>query len=78
MLVKLVLISDTYCILMIAIPLLLRQKMEQTDPGAPPWTMDRVDSELAKRLSGNLTKDHVTAHTCHKFLSYKRNLGEGG
>ena len=63
MLVKLVLISDTYCILMIAIPLLLRQKKERTDPGAPPWTMDRVDSELAKRLSGNLTKDsHMIAH----------------
>ena len=64
---------------MIAIPLLLRQKKERTDRGAPPWTMDRVDSELAKRLSGNLTKDsHLIAHTCHKFLSNKRNRGEGG
>ena len=44
MLVKLVLISDTYCILMIAIPLLLRQKKEQTDPGAPQWTMLTLNS----------------------------------
>ena len=64
---------------MIAIPLLLRQKKERTDPGAPPWTMDQVDSELAKRLSGNLTKDsHVIVQSCHKFLSNKRNRGEGG
>ena len=38
MLVKLVLISDTYCILMIAIPLLPPHEKEQTDPGTPPWT----------------------------------------
>ena len=50
MLVKLVLISNTYCILMIAIPLLLPHEKEQTDPGTPPWTMDQVDSELTKRL----------------------------
>ena len=56
-----------------------RLKKERTDPGAPPWTMDRVDSELAKRLRRNLTKDsHVTPHTCHKFLPYKKNCGEGG
>ena len=29
-----------------------RLKKKQTDPGAPPWTMDGVDSELAKRLRG--------------------------
>ena len=79
MLVKLVLISNTYCILMIAIPLLLRQKKERTDPGAPPWTMDRVDSELAKRLSGNLTMiSHVTAHTCQNFIKFLSNKGIGG
>ena len=79
MLVKLVLISDTYCILMIAIPLLLRQKKGRTDPGAPLWTMDRVDSELAKRLSGNLTMiSHVTAHTCKNFIKFLSNKGIGG
>ena len=56
--------------ILIALSLLLylycyARKKEGTDPGAPPWTMDRVDSELAKRLSGNLTMiSHVTAHTC--------------
>ena len=43
-------------------------KKERTDPGAPPWTMDRVDSELAKRLRGNLTKiSHVIAHRVINF-----------
>ena len=55
------------------------RKKERTDPGAPPWTMDRVDSELAKRLSGNLTMiSHVTAHTCQNFIKFLSNKGIGG
>ena len=41
--VKLVLISDTYCIFILAIRLLLPHKKEQTDPGT---SLDRVDSDL--------------------------------
>ena len=61
--VKLVLISDTYCILIFAKTYCYRTKKEGTDPGT---SMYRVDSELVKRLRGNLTKDsHVTAQARH-------------
>ena len=42
-------------------------------------SMDRVDSELVKRLSGKLTKDsHMTAQTRHLFPPNNKNRGEGG
>ena len=44
-------------------PYCCRTKKEQTDPGT---SMDQVDSELVKRLRGNLTEDsHVTAQARH-------------
>ena len=53
-----------------------RLKKERTDPGAPPWTMDRVDSELAKCLRGNLTKiSHVIAHRVINSSLVKRIVG---
>ena len=40
-------------------------------------SMDRVDSELVKRLSGKLTKDsHVTAKTRHSFPCVKKTTSE--
>ena len=61
--VKLVLISDTYCILIFAYPYCYRTKRNELTRST---SLDRVDSELVKRLRGNLTKNsHVTAQTCH-------------
>ena len=54
-------------------PIATARKRERTDPGT---SMYRVDSELFKRLRGNLTKDsHVTAQAHHYFsVREKENI----
>ena len=67
--VKLVLISDTYCILILHTPNATARKRNKLTRGT---SLDRVDPELVKRLSdcaGNwkVTKDsHVTSQTWSK------------
>ena len=65
--VKLVLIRDTYCIFILAIPLLLPHKKRNKLTLAPPWTELTQNSTVTREMT---IDSHVTASLPHNFSYY--------